>query len=287
MPKLRFRMIDVFTEVRFGGNPLGVFFDADDIDGATMQAMARELNMSEIVFLSRPADPANTARVRIFTPELEIGFAGHPNVGVGWVLAEDGMTAPFRLEQPAGVVTVEVTGTPIARQCRIAAPEPLQIGDAPDRACVAACASLSSDEIGIPRLASVGLSTLCVEVSPDVLDRAKCDPTAFKRLAAQRPDLKRICLLMLYCRNAQHVNARMFAPLSGTIEDPATGSAASALAALLLSESEEDELSLEVTQGVKMGRPSQMQVEARRTPDGIRAWVGGTCVPVLAGEALL
>ena len=108
MPKLRFRMIDVFTEVRFGGNPLGVFFDADEIDAAIMQTMARELNMSEIVFLSRPTDPANTARVRIFTPELEIAFAGHPNVGVGWALAEDGLTGPFRLEQPAGIVTVEV-----------------------------------------------------------------------------------------------------------------------------------------------------------------------------------
>jgi len=287
MPKLRFSLIDVFTETRFGGNPLGVFFDSDDIDGATMQAMARELNMSEIVFLSRPSDPANTARVRIFTPELEIGFAGHPNVGVGWALAEDGLVAPFRLEQSAGVVTVDVTDTPSSRQCRIAAPKTLEIGSAPDPAYVAACASLRPDEIGAPRLASVGLATLCVEVSPDALDRATCDPAAFKRLAEKRPDLERICLLMLYSRNGQQVDARMFAPLSGANEDPATGSAASALGALLLAESGEYELSLDVTQGVKMGRPSQMRVEAKCTPDGIRAWVGGTCVPVLAGEALL
>jgi trans-2,3-dihydro-3-hydroxyanthranilate isomerase len=92
---------------------------------------------------------------------------------------------------------------------------------------------------------------------------------------------------MLYARNGNNIDARMFAPLSGTIEDPATGSAATALAALLLAESEDDQLSLEVTQGVKMGRPSQMQVEARRAPDGISAWVGGACVPVLSGEDLL
>ena len=287
MPKLRFRMIDVFTEVRFGGNPLGVFFDADEIDAAIMQTMARELNMSEIVFLSRPTDPANTARVRIFTPELEIAFAGHPNVGVGWALAEDGLTGPFRLEQPAGIVTVEVDDDPTVRRCRIAAPKTLQLGEAPDRTLVAPCASLQQDEIGMPRLASVGLATLCVEVSREVLDRALCDPAAFARLAMQRPDLADICLLMLYTRDQRRINARMFAPLSGTIEDPATGSAAAALAALLLAESKDDQLILEVTQGVKMGRPSEMQVEARRTPDGIRAWVGGACVPVLSGEALL
>jgi trans-2,3-dihydro-3-hydroxyanthranilate isomerase len=287
MPRLRFRTIDVFTEARFGGNPLGIFFDADELDAATMQAMARELNMSEIVFLSRPSDQANTARVRIFTPELEIDFAGHPNVGVGWALAEDGMQPPYRLEQRAGVVTVEVEDAPPTRRCRIAAPKPLHVGVAPDRTLVAPCASLQADEIGTPRLASVGLATLCVEVSPDALDRASCDPAAFERLAEQRQDLANICLLMLYARNGNRIDARMFAPLSGAIEDPATGSAATALAALLLAESEDDQLSLEVTQGVKMGRPSQMQVEARRTPDGIRAWVGGACVPVLSGEALL
>lgn len=287
MPALRFRTLDVFTEARFGGNPLGVFFDADALDTTTMQAMARELNMSEIVFLTRAQDPANTARLRIFTPELEIGFAGHPNVGVGWALAEDGLPAPFRLEQGAGVVTVEVAETPAGRRCRIAAPEVLAIGEAPDAALVAACASLAPQDIGPPRLASVGLATLCVEVSPEVLDRARCEPAAFQRLALQRPDLAQICLLMLYARDGSRIEARMFAPLSGTIEDPATGSAASALAALLLAEAGGEALLLDVSQGVKMGRPSQMQVEARRMPEGIRAWVGGSCVPVLTGEALL
>lgn len=284
-----FVTVDVFTNTRFGGNPLAVFPDAAGLDTAQMLAFAREFNLSEVAFVLPPVDPKNTARVRIFTSAVEIGFAGHPNVGVGWVLAgaqED--AGLLRLEQAAGIVEVEVSpGPQAARHCRIRAPQPLSRGEAPAHDAVAACASLLSSEIGMPRLASVALATICVEVTADVLARAKCDPAAFDRIAAAHPDLAEICLLFLYTRNGNHIDARMFAPLSGTIEDPATGSAASAMCALLLDESSDDYLRLEVTQGIAMGRPSNMIVEARRTPEGIRAWVGGGCVPVLRGEALL
>jgi trans-2,3-dihydro-3-hydroxyanthranilate isomerase len=289
MTTLPFVTVDVFTNTLFGGNPLAVFPKAEGLDTKMMFALAREFNLSEVAFVLPPTDPANTARVRIFTSAVEIGFAGHPNVGVGWVLAGEGEDGGLlRLEQAAGLVEVEVSnGPPATRRCRIRAPQPLSRGEAPSRAAVAACASLAPDQIGEPRLASVALATICVEVSPQVLAQAKCDPAAFAAIADARPDLAEICLLYLYSRQDDQIDARMFAPLSGTIEDPATGSAAAAMCALLLDESGDESIYLDVTQGVAMGRPSRMIVEARRTPDGIRAWVGGGCVPVLRGEALL
>lgn len=287
--KTPFVTLDVFTDTRFGGNPLAVFTDADALDTATMQALARELGMSEIAFVLSPENPANTARVRIFTPTLEVDFAGHPNVGTGWVLAGMGRDRDgvLRFEEAAGLVEVGVerAGGAVTR-CRVAAPQPLTTGEPPTRAQLAACAGLVPEDIGETALASVALMTACVEVSADALARARCDPAAFRAVGARRPDLARIFLLFLYVRDGNHVRARMFAPLSGTIEDPATGSAASALTAWLCPRDGRD-LALDVTQGVEMGRPSRMRTEARRVGGEVRAWVGGGCVPVLSGVAEL
>lgn len=283
----QFVTLDVFTDTRFGGNPLAVFPDADALDTEMMLALASEFNMSEIAFVQSPADPRNTARVRIFTSEMEIGFAGHPNVGVGWVLGNAGrdIDGLLRFEEGAGLVEVEVERVDgQVTACRVGAPQPLTLGEAPTHAEAAACAGLSVDETGAPVLASVGLATVCVEVSAEALARAKCNVPAFEAVATRRPDLAKICLLLLYARDGASVRARMFAPLSGTIEDPATGSAVCALTAMLLDRENGDSLALTVMQGVEMGRPSRMASEARQTPDGIRAWVSGGCVPVLRGE---
>lgn len=287
MPLYPFVTLDVFTDQRFGGNPLAVFPTARGLSTNEMQALAREFNMSEVAFVLPATGSHNTAQVRIFTPELEIDFAGHPNVGVGWVLADGGTGGGrYRLEQGAGVVEVEVGPDGDGRRLsRIGAPQPLSFGQAPDATLVAACAGLAVGDIGTPRLCSVGLQTLCVPVARETLDRAACDPLAFQRLAGVRPDLSSICLLFLYACEGRHVEARMFAPLSGAVEDPATGSAASALVALLLSESDEATLELEISQGVLMGRPSRIYAAAHRSADGIRASVGGRCVYVLRGEA--
>ncbi len=286
---MRFLTLDVFTNARFGGNPLAVFPQADGLSDAEMQALAREFNMSEIAFVQAPRDPRNTAHVRIFTPEMEIGFAGHPNVGVGWVLANEGRDHDgiLRLEQAAGLVEVQVQRQNSAvAACLIAAPQALSLGEAPSQEDIAACVSLSSAEIGAPALASVGLSTVCVPVSAQTLAKAKCDPLAFQALARRRPDLAKICLLYLYVLEENSARARMFAPLSGTIEDPATGSAGAALASLLLSGRPNARIDLNITQGVEMGRPSQMRVIAQRIGEEIRAWVGGSCVPIAQGELL-
>ncbi|MFZ4069956.1 MAG: PhzF family phenazine biosynthesis protein [Caulobacterales bacterium] len=285
----RFVTLDVFTDRRFGGNPLAVFPEADGLSSEEMQALAREFNMSEVAYVQTPEDSANTARVRIFTPEMEIGFAGHPNVGVGWLLAQEGRdrNSILRFEEAAGLVEVEVerrAGAVVS--CLVAAPQALSEGQTPTHDEIAACASLQVADIGAAALASVALNTVCAQVSASALARAKCDPVAFQRLAERRPDLAKICLLFLYCRDGDSVRARMFAPLSGSIEDPATGSAAAALTAYLLKQSDNAQLTLSFLQGVEMGRPSRFKATAKRIDGDIKAWVGGGCVPILKGELL-
>ncbi len=285
-----FVTLDVFTNQRFGGNPLAIFPDARGLDATRMQMLARELNMSEVAFLLPPADPHNDTRVRIFTTVMEIGFAGHPNVGVAWLLAQRGLArgTRIRLEQAAGLVEAEILRVDGAvRACMVQAPQPVALGTPPARAALAACASLTESEIGEPMLSSVALPTVCVPVTPEALDRAACNVDAFRAIAAQRPDLAQIFLLSLYCwREAdQEIDVRVFAPLSGTIEDPATGSAAAALAGGLLQARGGDELRVTIRQGYAMGRPSKMAVTARRSSGDIRAWIGGECVPVIRGFA--
>src|SRR6478672_8164516 len=125
MPRFSFVTVDVFTDRRFGGNPLAVFPDARGLGDADMQSLAAEFNLSETTFVLPPADPANTARVRIFNRKAEMPFAGHPNVGTGWVLARQGRAENGRLrfEEIAGLVEVEA-----GEAVTIAAPQPLSLG---------------------------------------------------------------------------------------------------------------------------------------------------------------
>ena len=295
MRRYSFVTVDVFTDSRFGGNPLAVFTDADGLSDAEMQALAREFNLSETTFVLPPDDPANTAKVRIFTPAAEMPFAGHPNVGTGWVLADQGRDRDNVLlfEEKAGLVRVEVTRGPDGRPggAVIAAPQPLSLGIEVPVEVVAACAGLAPDDVLTaahrPVVASLGVGFVVAEVAPEALGRAAYDLAAFRRSAAGDPALRNRLELLLYARDGAGLRTRMFAPLAGVPEDPATGSAAVALGALLLSLGAEEEGAWEIVQGVELGRPSLLQVTARRGPDGIRATVGGGCVQVLRGEALV
>jgi trans-2,3-dihydro-3-hydroxyanthranilate isomerase len=290
--RYRFVTLDVFTDRRFGGNPLAVFPDAQGISDAEMQALAAEFNLSETTFVLPPADPANTARVRIFNRTAEMPFAGHPNVGTGYVLAEMRGGDVLRFEEIAGLVEVQVqraagavTGTTIA------APQPLSLGAELPPDAIAVCAGIAPAEVvterHVPVVASVGNPFVIAEVTPAALRRALPDLAAFRTAAGERPALLGRFALYLYTRDGQSVRARMFAPLSGTIEDAATGSAATPLAALLLKLDGGESGAWDIQQGVEMGRPSLLRTTARRTPDGIRATVGGGCVRVLEGEAIL
>jgi trans-2,3-dihydro-3-hydroxyanthranilate isomerase len=295
MRAYRFVTVDVFTDRRFGGNPLAVFPDARGLSDAEMQALAAEFNLSETTFVLPPEDPAHTARVRIFNRQSEMPFAGHPNVGTGFLLAQEGHDREGRLafEEIAGLVEVVVerdaAGT--VRGATIAAPQPLSLGTRFEAGPIAACAGLEATAIRTgahpPVQAGTGNHFVIAEVAPEALARARPDAGAFRRIAAEHPALEGRVALYLYAREENGVRARMFAPLHGTEEDAATGSAATPLAALLLSLSSEAAARLDIRQGVEMGRPSLLRTTARRAADGIHATVGGGCVPVLRGEALL
>jgi trans-2,3-dihydro-3-hydroxyanthranilate isomerase len=158
------------------------------------------------------------------------------------------------------------------------------MADAPAPGDLAACAGLAAGDISTATVASVGTAAVFAAVPPEALARAAPDAAAFRVTAARWPGYAGHFLLYLYVRGAGVVRARSFAPLYGINEDPATGSAGAALAALLLHQ-DGDTLALDIRQGVEMGRPSRMQAGADRDADGgIRAWVGGRCVPVLHGD---
>ena len=289
MPRFSFVTVDVFTEKRFGGNPLAVLPDARGLSDADMQALAAEFNLSETTFVLPPADPNNTARVRIFNRRAEMPFAGHPNVGTGWVLAQQGRAkdGKLRFEEIAGLVEIEVGET-----ITIAAPQPLSLGPKMPVELVAACVGLKPSDVLIkahrPVCASVGNSFVIAEVTGEALTRAAPDIGQFREAAKTYTAMGPNRLpLYLYAHDGARIRTRMFSPLSGTVEDAATGSAATPLAALLLSLTPAAVGTYDIVQGVEMGRPSRLLCSAHRATDGIRAKVGGGCVPVLSGEVTL
>ena len=184
-----FVTVDVFTDRRFGGNPLAVFPDAGGLSDGEMQSLAAEFNLSETTFVVPPADPANTARVRIFNRTSEMPFAGHPNVGTGWVLAglgrdRDGV---LRFEEIAGLVEVNVARSGGGNQLRavtIAAPQPLSLGAEMPAELLAGCASLDASDVVVsahrPVVASVGNSFVIAEVAAAALARATPDISRFR-----------------------------------------------------------------------------------------------------------
>ena len=298
MATYEFVTVDVFTEQRFGGNPLAVFPDARGLSDADMQALAMEFNLSETTFVLPPDNPQHHAKVRIFTPKYEMPFAGHPNVGTGYVLAcrDDNPPEHYTFEEIAGLVRVHILRGPDKKitGARIAAPRSLSIDIDIPTEVAAACAGLDARDIATkahtPLVASVGTPFVIAEVvSLEALSRASPDASAFRSAVLSYPTMEGRFALHLYTRidgDATRLRTRMFAPLGGTWEDPATGSANAALAALLtsLAPGENVDLHYAIQQGVEMGRPSEIVAGARKTAEGpVYASVAGSCVPVMRG----
>lgn len=289
-----FETVDVFTEHRFAGNPLAVFHDATGLSASQMQSLAAELNLSETTFVLPPENSAHSARVRIFHRTAEMPFAGHPMVGTGYVLARKGLDREgvLRFEVPAGVVRVQIERSESGEVlgASISAPQPLSLGETFPIEAIAACAGLTAGAVLAthhqPILASMGTPYVIAEVTDEALRRAVPNISELRRETDARPTLNGRMSLFLYVHEAPfNLRARMFAPLAGTYEDPATGSASVCLGGLLLYLSGESRRSFVINQGVEMGRPSSLNVIASLEDDGIHATVGGRCVPVLRGTA--
>lgn len=295
MPTLPFFTTDVFTTTRFGGNPLAVVMGGDTLDTPTMQAVAAEFNLSETTFVLPPADPAHTAHVRIFNRTAEMTFAGHPMVGTAFVLARqnnDLVEATFEIA--AGLVRVRIArddaDNPVG--ATITTPQPVTTGETLAPELIAGVLRLDPHDVMTrthpPIVASNGNAYVIAELTADALARCSPDIDAFRSALAAHPHLGNRFSVHVYSREGDMLRARMFAPLAGTWEDPATGSANAPLACLLLSlNATKEAATFTIHQGVEMGRPSFLQVEAQRTPAGIVATLHGSCVPVMAGEISL
>jgi trans-2,3-dihydro-3-hydroxyanthranilate isomerase len=293
----RYITVDVFTDRAFGGNPLAVVLDAVGLSTAQMQAIATEFNYAETTFVLPPRDSAHDAQVRIFTVTTEMPFAGHPNVGTAFVLAAQAARPPsrFLFEEIAGLVAVEIL-QPDGRVAgaELTAPQALKRLTLFSAEQAAACASLSAADVATgrhqPQIVSVGMPFLLAELnSRDALRRARPDAAAF----AQTFPCDGAFAVYLYTADVSgdgmpcDLQARMFFPgTSGLIEDPATGSATVAAAALLadLSGERDGELKLRIGQGVDMGRPSLLLTRVVKA-DGavVSAHIGGACVQMMEG----
>lgn len=272
-----YEVYDVFTAERFVGNPLAVFPDAAGIAESDLQKIAREFNFSETAFVYAPDDPAHTARVRIFTPTMEVPFAGHPTIGTAVALAGRGHGPDMVLELGVGPLAAHAADG----RARFTTTAPLERLATPDPALVARALGVAPEAFaGPPVLATLGLAFTVTELdSRATLAALRPDPAAFRDGAALYPaglDFAQYA----WVETDGTIHARMFAPLDDVPEDPATGSAAATLAALIAEA--RGSFSGTVHQGDDMGRPSRIGVEAQPG----RVTVSGQAVKVMDGRLL-
>jgi trans-2,3-dihydro-3-hydroxyanthranilate isomerase len=295
----RFCTADVFTDRPFGGNPLAVFLDARGLDTVWMRLVAREFNLSETVFVFPAERPGHMRRLRIFTPEAELPFAGHPTIGAAHVLASLGLiplaegVTRIVFEEGVGPVPVSIhaqNGQPVFVE--LTAGQLPEFGPPPPAVdSIAATLSLAASDVlggeNAPQAVSCGIPFLFVPVrGREVLARVRVDRALWQQHLATywAPHLYVFSFDGEMPRS--DVRARMFAPGLGIAEDPATGAAAAALAGYLGRHRavQGGTLRWQIEQGFEMGRPSLVRVEAD-TRDGtiVSVRVGGASVLVSEG----
>ena len=298
---LEFYTVDVFSNKIFGGNPLAIFTNTDDISSDLMQSIASEVNYSETVFIQKPKNKDNTAKVRIFTPKNELPFAGHPNVGAGFLLSCFPNLIPGNysknkmvFEEIAGLVNVipQYNGATVVGS-KIEAPNKFHKLETVPTSAIQNCIETNEGSIitsnDPPVVAGVGLDFVIAEVqNEEILNNARCNISAFSEADKNFSYGDDFFSLMIYYRgNQQNIFARVFAPLSGIVEDAATGSACGALGALLASQSNDrnNKYNYKIHQGEMIGRPSLINVSILKEKGQIkRTYISGECVLVSKGN---
>lgn len=284
----RIRHVDAFTSVPLEGNPAAVVGDGGEIgiDGATMQRIALNQKLSETVFLLPPTSPDNHARVRIFTPDRELPFAGHPIVATAHVLASEGLVRleegeALRIETGAGVIPVEVNGGRYTMTQVPAVFEPSPVSHEE----IAAALGLGANDIVRAERVSTGIFWLVAQLA------------SFETMLRVRPDMTRLqdIEISVFCIGAGTpdvaIRVRTFAPGAGVFEDPVTGSANGCIASFIaehaLLPAENGAIAYIAEQGIEMGQPGRVYARVSGMPDAPRAHIGGEAVTVLTGELLL
>ena len=298
---LEFYTVDVFSNKIFGGNPLAIFTNTDDISTDLMQSIASEVNYSETVFIQKPKNKDNTAKVKIFTPKNELPFAGHPNVGAGFLLSCFPNLIPGNysknkmvFEEIAGLVNVipQYNGNTVVGS-KIEAPNKFHKLETVPTTAIQNCIETNEGSIitsnDPPVVAGVGLDFVIAEVqNKEILNNARCNISAFSEADKNFSYGDDFFSLMIYYRgNQQNIFARVFAPLSGIVEDAATGSACGALGALLASQNNDrnNKYNYKIYQGEMIGRPSLINVSILKEKGQIkRTYISGECVLVSKGN---
>jgi trans-2,3-dihydro-3-hydroxyanthranilate isomerase len=278
MPSFRYVIADVFTDSPLEGNGLAVFTDARDLAEEQLQPLARELNLSETVFVY-PPEQGGHAKIRIFTPATEVPFAGHPTLGTAFVLGGPLQLEEIRLETGAGVIPVrlEREGSRIVFGW-MTQPVPTVAPYEPVEALLAA--------LGVEE------SLLPVELYDNGLPHVYVALGSEHEVAALQPDLGALARLPAvlgvncFAGSGTSWKTRMFAPAGGVPEDPATGSAAGPLACHVVRHGRvEPGTQIEISQGAEIKRPSMLFARVDGSPEKIeRVEVGGSAVIVARGE---
>jgi trans-2,3-dihydro-3-hydroxyanthranilate isomerase len=285
-----FHLVDVFARERYAGNQLAVVKDASSLDDEEMQAFAAEIGFSETTFVGgRSTDGWD---VRIFTPEAEIPFAGHPTIGTAHVIREhiaEGRPDSVVLDLEVGGIPVEVRGRD-GRDALWMTQQPPEFGPELPPEALADVLSLDVADLDADwpvQVVSTGLPTIVVPLtSRAALTDIELDRDAYRAVTGGR-EAKNV---LAFCRHPRSEDddlaVRVFAPFYGVPEDPATGSSNGCLAAYLVRHRVlgSDEIDVRVEQGYEMGRPSLLHLRARAADDGIRIEEGGSVVPVARGN---
>ncbi|GGL92336.1 PhzF family phenazine biosynthesis protein [Micromonospora yangpuensis] len=281
MSTLAYEIVDVFTDRPFAGNPLAVVFGAEGLGTAQMQALALEFNLSETVFVLPATQAGVTYRARIFTPTVELPFAGHPSVGAAVTASRRGLFGAGQVTQEcgAGVLPVEVTGT----AATLTGGTPT-LGPELDAEQLLEMAGLDPDDhVGpAPRVAGCGLEFPYLPVHPEAVARARVNAAA-----AQRYGVEHVSVFS-WNADTQTAHARVFVPGIGVPEDPATGSAALGLGVWLVASGllpGDGRSEYTIRQGVEMSRPSLLACTVTAAGGtALGATVTGQVVPIARGE---
>jgi trans-2,3-dihydro-3-hydroxyanthranilate isomerase len=297
--QLAFEQVDVFTDRPFAGNALCVVPDATGLSGEQMQAIAREMNLSETTFVLPPTDPQANYWMRIFTPAKEIPFAGHPSVGTAYVMARAGR---FRLQEPVTRIFQQVGIGTLPLDIEVAGGKPGRVimtqgkpvfGSAlRDLTPIADALGVDAQtlaKVNLPaQVVSTGLGHLMVPLSDlDAIGNLRPNATLLDMLLQGVGALGCFVFCLQATAPDTFAHARMFAPGAGVPEDPATGSAAGPLGAYLAVHGvlPKSRTAFVLEQGIEMGRPSRLWIEVIRDAVGMPTTVrvGGTTVPVIRG----
>lgn len=291
--RLHYYILDVFTRHKLEGNPLAIVLEADEVDSLTMQRIASEFNLSETVFLMRPRHARHLTSMRIFTKTRELPFAGHPTVGAAVLLGLRHRSTAVRIEEEIGVITaVTEKYSETSGNARFTLPQlPVDAGPAPDAEALSSVLGLTPDEIGFgdhrPSRFSAGVPfTLIPVANAAALRTIKVERRGWQDVFGEKDSSAYV-----YTQTPEEKDcdlaARMFSPMMGIDEDPATGSAAAALAGAITAFSKlgEGQHAFTLRQGVEMNRPSRIRLQFKIEEGRLsHAAIGGDAVIIGEGK---